>query len=437
MSRFQAGVVLMCAALCVVEGFDILVMSFASSGVARDWGLTGATIGVLLSACPFGMAVGSAVVAPLADRIGRRPLTLLCLSATTVAMALSAATRNAAELTACRVLAGLAIGGLVASLPVLVSEYSPARRRGSAVALYTTGLPLGGVVGGSVATLVGSQFGWRGTFAAGALLTITLLLISVVALPESLDYLETRRPAHALERINRTLARMGRTPLAQLDEHQAAPIGVTSGILRGRSGRRTFLLWAAFLILMACFYFAASWTPVLLERSGLSAEQGIGGGMLLNVGGIAATLLFSVLALVVRRPTLTALAFLIGAVSFVAMGLSLGSLGGALTAAVAVGVTINAAASGLYSMAPDLYPASVRTTAVGWAASIGRIGAIVAPLLAGFLLDAGWTPQRLMVLFAAPFAVGGLCVLLIAKLGRPAREDTPAPAVGQPAPGIS
>jgi benzoate transport len=442
MSRFQIAVVLLCTALCVVEGFDILVMSFAASGVAKDWGLTGAAVGILLSACPLGMAVGSAFVAPLADRIGRRPLTLACLGVTTLAMALSTVTRNTPELAACRVAAGLAIGGLVASLPVLVSEYAPARRRGSAIALYTVGLPLGGVVGGSVAALVGGNFGWRATFLTGALLTLLLLIVSAVVLPESLDHLETRRPGRALERINRTLARMGLEPLTGLGEQRAAPQGVQgvrAGILRGRAGARTVLLWVAFFISMSCFYFAVSWTPVLLERSGLSAQQGIGGGVLLNLGGIAATLGFSLLALVVRRSTLTAAAFVCGAASFVAMGLSLGSTGAALAAAVAVGISINAAASGLFTIAPDLYPASVRTTAVGWAASIGRVGAIVAPLLAGLLLDAGWTPQQLLVPFAVPLAVAGACVAVIGRLGRAPRPDPVAPVedLTLPAKGVS
>ncbi|MEV6898950.1 MFS transporter [Amycolatopsis sp. NPDC051372] len=432
MSRFQVAVVLLCTALCVVEGFDILMMSFAAPGVARDWGLNNASVGMLLSACPFGMAAGSAVIAPLADRIGRRPLILACLAATTVAMALSAATRNAGELAFCRGLAGLAIGGLVASLPVLVSEFVPARRRGSAVALYTAGLPLGGVVGGFVATLIGSHYGWRGIFVAGALLTVALQAVSFALLPESLEHLEIRRPRGALQRINRTLARMGRDPVTHLAQRGDGSAGVAGGVLRGRAGARSLLLWVAFFISVACFYFASSWTPTLLQRSGFSAQQGISGGMLLNVGGIAATLLFSVLALRVGPRPLTVLSFVAAAASFVVMGLSLGSAGGAFVAAAAVGVTINAAVAGLYTIAPELYAPSVRTTAVGWAATMGRLGAIVAPLFAGSLLDEGWSPQTLMVVFAGPLVVGGLCVLAIGRLGREQRRGLSAPAADGP-----
>jgi nitrate/nitrite transporter NarK len=114
--------------------------------------------------------------------------------------------------------------------------------------------------------------------------------------------------------------------------------------------------------MMGGFYFATGWTPRLLEQSGLSAQQGISGG--------AATLI----------------------------------------AAIAVGGFINASATGLFAIAPGLYPAAVRTTAVGWAAAFGRLGAIVSPILAGVLVDRAWSPSQLFILFAIPMIIAAFAV---------------------------
>ncbi|BAH51564.1 putative vanillate transporter [Rhodococcus opacus B4] len=414
MSKYQVMVVGICLAIVLSEGYDLLLMAFAASGVAQEFALSGSETGLLLSSALVGMALGSAFIAPLADRTGRRPLTLACLLLVSVTMALASITTSFTQLGVCRLLTGLGIGGLVASLPVLTAEFSPRRRRGTMIALYTTGLPLGGMIGGLVAALLTSTFSWRASFIAGAVLTFLLLVLVYARMPESIDYLLVRRPAGALETINATLPKMGLAPIEALPapEPQAGQ-GMKAAIFSGRNGIRSLLLGSAFFIMMAAFYFAASWTPKLLQQSGLSAQQGISGGMLLNLGGAAATLTFSVLAIVVTSRILTIAALVGASVSFLAMSTALGSLATALLAAVAVGVFVNASATGLYALAPDCYPTSVRATAVGWASAVGRLGAIISPILAGVLIDRSWTPSSLFILFAIPLLIGAVLVAAI------------------------
>lgn len=421
MSGFQIRVVGICLVLCLIDGFDILVMAFAASGVAREWSLSGSQVGLLLSSGLLGIALGSAFVAPLADRIGRRPLSIWCLVGATLGMGLAATAGDVTQLAVWRLVTGLGIGGLVASLPVLIAEYSPPHRRGTAIAMYTTGLPLGGVVGGAVAASVAGHFGWRALFVAGAALTAVMLLAVLAAMPESLDHLAVRRPRGALERINALLSKMGHPPLDTLPEPvPGAEEDIPAAILRGRNGARTGLLWLAFFIMMAGFYFAASWTPRLLEQSGFSAGQGISGGLLLNLGGVVATLVFGALALVVTRRALTVCSFVGAGLVFLLIGPALGGLPTALLAVAAVGFFINAAGCGLYTISPDLYPTAVRTTAVGWASAVGRLGAIVAPALAGFLVDRSWSPQELFVLFAVPWLFAAVAVAVLTRRSRSA-----------------
>jgi benzoate transport len=435
LGRFQILIIAVCAVLNMVDGFDILVMSFAASGAAAEWGLNGAQIGLLLSAGLAGMALGSALLAPLADRIGRRPLSIGCLVVSTAGMTLAAIATSYAGLGLARLLTGFGIGGLVSSLPVLLAEFSPKRRRGTVIALYAAGLPLGGVLGGFLAATLAAEFGWRGPFAAGALITLVMLVVVVVLMPESIDYLLVCRPARALERVNGLLARLGHEPLAALPipEPGVERQGVRAEILRGRNGLKSVLLWFTYFVMMAGFYFASSWTPRLLEQSGFSAQQGLSGGVLLNLGGVVATLGFSLLALVTSSRLLTAGSFVGTGLAFVAMSIVLGDLGWTLVVAAVIGVVLNASAAGLYAIAPDLYPTSVRSTAVGWAAAFGRIGAIVSPILVGVLLDGAWTPAALFVLFAVPTVLAAAAVLLVTRSDRRLPQPVVDPAL-QPGP---
>jgi MFS family permease len=192
---------------------------------------------------------------------------------------------------------------------------------------------------------------------------------------------------------------------------------------------RSVLLWLAYFVMMAGFYFAASWTPLLLEQSGYSAQEGVQAGLLLNLGGIIGTLLIAGLALRIATGALAVCSLVGAGAAYLALSLSLGTTSAALVGAVAVGLFINAAGNGLNAVAPGLYPPSTRATGVGWAMAVGRIGALTAPMLAGVLLEAGWTPRSLFGLFALPLviAAGAIAVVTYAPRHRvPVERLVPA-----------
>jgi hypothetical protein len=202
-------------------------------------------------------------------------------------------------------------------------------------------------------------------------------------LPESLEFLMSKRPPDALPRLNALLRRMGRPELttlpepapAQRREQRAALVQ----LLSGSSAPATIASWSAFFLVMMAFYFVLRWTPKLLVSAGMSAAQGITGGVLLNVGGIIGGVAFGVASsrLSLGRMitfcllTTSALLALFGAVS--------AALGPALVTAALLGASIFGCMIGLYALAPLLYSAATRTTGMGWAIGIGRIGGIAAP----------------------------------------------------------
>ena len=260
-----------------------------------------------------------------------------------------------------------------------------------------------------------AEYGWRSAFAFGAVASLIMIPVVLWHLPESLDFLVAKRPANALQRLNDLLQRMRHDKVAELPELPAAerehagrnPVG---RLFFGPLARSTLLLWAAFFLLMFSFYFVLSWTPKLLVSAGLSPQQGITGGVLLNVGGIVGGAALGYLASRLHLKLVGAAYLTITAVCLLLFGQYATQLAWAFALAVLIGFFIFGSMAGLYSLAPILYPAAIRTTGVGWAIGIGRIGAILAPTIVGFMLDSGWKTADLYYVFAIPLVLAAVLV---------------------------
>ncbi|GAA2563089.1 MFS transporter [Streptomyces levis] len=418
MSRAQIRAVVLCLTMNLVDGFDLLATSFVGPTIAREWGLSPSQVGVLLSSGLAGMAFGALFIAPLADRVGRRRLTLSGLATASLGMLFAAMSQNFGQLVASRLITGAAVGVMAASLPVLASEYANNRRRGLAIALITTGYGLGSVIAGISTSLLLSPYGWRSVFIIGSIATAVLFALGLRFLPESMDYLVACRPRDALARLNRILVSMGRSEVDELPEKQASSRKVAiESLFSGRNALRTVLIWLAFTSAMTTFYFASSWTPTLLLEAGMSNQQGISGGVLFSLGGVMGAVLLGVLASRVEPRRLTAVYFGVAALTLILFSVSLGSLATALLVAVLVGLLLNGSVSGINVIIPTVYPAEARATALGMAVAVSRLGAVLAPLFAGFLLEAGWAPESMFRVFAIPAVIGALSTILLRREG--------------------
>ncbi|SEM43784.1 benzoate transport [Pseudoxanthomonas sp. GM95] len=419
MSRFQWLAIAICVLLNMLDGFDVMVMAFAAPHVSADWGLSGKELGLMLSAGLVGMALGSLVLAPLADKHGRRAMILWCLVILTVGMLASAFAQNAWQLAALRVLTGIGIGGMLAGVGVITAEYASPKWRSTAVALQATGYPIGATIGGLIAAAMLEHWGWHSVFVFGAAASLLCIPVVLVLLPESLDFLVSRRPAGALERLNALLARMQQPALAALPAPPATPPKAGYAALFTPGLRRNSVLIAlGFFMHMFAFYFVLSWTPKLLVQAGMSAEQGITGGVLLNLGGIVGGALFGWLASRFLITRLTAGSFVIAAVGMVVFAALGTQLNLAFPVAFVIGAALFGSMAGLYAVAPIVFDASVRTTGLGWAIGIGRIGAILSPMTVGVLVDAGWQPANLYYVLALPLLVAVVAVLSMRLLAQ-------------------
>ncbi len=416
MSRFQVLAIVICFLINMLDGFDVLVMAFTASSISDEWALSGKSLGVLFGSGLAGMAIGAVFLGSLADRFGRRALIITCLTIITTGMLLSSFTDSLYELIAMRVFTGTGIGGALASVNIITAEYSSSKRRGLAIALVQIGYPLGGILGGAVAGLLIDESGWRAVFVFGAALSAIMIPVVMWRLPESIDYLLVRRRSNAMQGINLLLRRMGHReitalpePEAQASAHEAGLRGLWSPEYRAA----TMLMWLTFFMVMASLYFVLSWTPRLLVHAGLSAQQGISGGMILHLGGISGQLVLGFISARFHLHKLIGSYMLLAAVFVSVFAVYSDDLMPAMYAAAFVGFFLMGSITGLYALSPRLYPPSIRTTGMGWAIGIGRTGAIISPFITGVLLDLGWTTSSLFFVFSVPMIIAMLAIVLI------------------------
>lgn len=432
MSPYQWLIIGLCVLLNALDGFDVMAMAFTATSVTGDFGLSGSELGLLLSAGLVGMAVGSLALAPFADVVGRRPMILVSVALAAAGMFLSALAHSPVELGLWRVLTGLGVGGILACTNVIASEYSSDRWRGLSIGIYTAGYGAGATLGGMAAVSLQGSYGWRSVFVFGGVATAAVLVLLAVLLPESVDFLLTRRPRNVLERLNRIARRLNQPPVTALGEVRAADAGGgrngIGDLLTPANRRATLLVWLAFFATMFGFYFVNSWTPRLLVEAGMTPDQGVVGGLMLTLGGTFGSILYGVLATRwSSRGVFVAFAVL-SAVSMVLFISSAGILALAFAAGVAVGMLINGSIAGLYTVAPSLYAARTRSTGVGWAIGIGRIGAIVAPMITGALLDAAWSPVQLYLGVGAVVLVAAAAVRVLGPAARDGSRHDREPA---------
>lgn len=423
MSGYQWVIVAVATFLNALDGYDVLAMAFTATSVTAEFGLSGAQLGWLLSAGLIGMAVGSLVLGPFADRYGRRKILLVALVLNAAGLFLSATAGSVIELGLWRVLTGLGVGGILASVTVITSEYANRRNRGMAISIFTAGYGIGATLGGMGATQLIPAFGWRSVFLTGGLLALVGILLVAVLLPESVDFLRARRPAgaqHKLARIARRIGLAGDVDLGPAPATDAAQGSSVGALLGDRYRTMSLLLWVSFFVIMFGFYFANSWTPRLLVESGMSEQQGIVGGLMLTLGGTFGSLLYGALT-TKWNARLTLIAFtVLSAVTLVLFITTTAVPLLAFTSGVVVGMLINGCIAGLYTVAPQTYEPAVRTTGVGWGIGVGRAGAILAPITVGALLDAGWTPVQLYIGVAVVVVLAAFALLRLRPYEEPA-----------------
>jgi len=423
---FQIKLLLMCAAVLFLDGFDTQAIGYVAPALAKELGLASrGALGPVFSAGLFGLMIGALVFGPLADRVGRKKIIIFSTAAFGLGALATVLAHDVTTLLVIRFLTGLGLGGAMPNTVAMTSEYNPHRRRATMVMIMFCGFSIGAALGGILAADLIPRFGWRSVFLVGGIAPLVMLPILAWRLPESVRFLATagREPERVAELLKLISPNTAFSPGAQfvVQETRLDGVPVLHLFREGRTGA-TLLLWVVFFMSLLDIYFLASWLPTVLNGLGASVSVAVLIGSMLQVGGVVGTF---ALGSVIDRFSFRALALVyLGAV------FAVGAIGQFGHSAMPVSIAIFAAGFCVVggqiaanALTAGYYPTSVRATGVGWALGIGRVGSIIGPLVGGILIDQKWSTGTLFMTAAAAAACASLASLLLSRIAGASSAD--------------
>ena len=422
-SGFQFMVVALCAIVAVLDGFDTQSIGYAAPRIAAQFGITPKDLAPILAAGLFGLAAGNFFVGPLADKFGRKRIIVLATAWFGVLALMTAFATSLEQLKILRFLTGIGLGAALPNIIALTTEYAPARLRATAVMVMFCGFPLGSTIGGFISAPLMEAYGWPAVFIMGGVAPLVLLPVLLFMLPESARFLAIRGAPEAkieplLQRINPGASVAQFTADVQA-ERAAAPKGFTvPQLFTHNRAASTLLLWVTFFMSLLVYYFLVTYLPTLMTAAGLAPNLGIFSVATLNLGGVVGAIVLARLLDKHSPFIVLGLTYVASAVFVVLLANGPGNIPLLFVAAALAGFCAAGGQIGSNALAAALYPTAIRSTGVGWALGVGRIGAILGPLVAGALLGLSWTPQEIIQAAAAPALAGAAAVLLLGYVRR-------------------
>jgi len=411
---FQWVIATLCTLVLVVDGFDAQAIGYVAPALIKDLGFQRTLLGPIFTAGLAGLALGAIGLGVVADKLGRKAVLIASLVLFGLFTLAKGASSSFGALVALQFLAGIFMGGAYPCAAALASEYIPRRRRSMVVTAASLGFLVGTVAGGILSAALIPHLGWRSIFVIGGLAPIVLAAVCLVGVPSSVTQLiNWKVPGDKAVRLLRRVL-----PAADLPDNAvlATPVSTAkspvSGLFLNNRGIYTVLIWLTIFMVLITTHFVFTWLPTLFAAAGLSIVGSVWAATAFPIGsGISSLVLTAILKRGWAMLALTASSILYG----VALA-SAGTLTGNFTLLV-VAVFLAGIGNGVIGVTMALnvavYPPLARSTGVGWAIGIGRIGSILGPLLGGVVVQLQWTTPQILMAAAIPafIAAGGTAMM--------------------------
>ncbi|BAN27779.1 MFS transporter [Caballeronia insecticola] len=412
--KFHLLLLFWCALIIIFDGYDLAVVGIALPSIMRDMGVQPTSAGFMVSSALLGMMLGAVFLGTVADKIGRVRAIVICLLLFSVFTAAAGLTRDPLMFSIARFLAGLGIGGVMPNVVAQMTEYSPRKIRSTMVTLMFSGYSVGGMLAALVGKAMIENYGWQSVFLAAGLPALLAPVIFKL-MPDSLAFLvrtgrsDTLR--NILPRVDAAYVPQQADKFSLFEKDATAGSPIKRLFAEGR-GLSTVMLWIAFFMCLFMVYALSSWLTKLMAGAGHSLGSALTFVLVLNFGAMIGAIgggwladRFDIKHVLIVMYALAAVSIsLLGVKVPVAVLYFLVGLAGAST----IGTQIVT-----YAFAGQFYPTAVRSTGIGWASGVGRSGAILAPIVIGFLVSQALPLQQNFIAIAIPGVIAMLAVCLI------------------------
>jgi AAHS family 4-hydroxybenzoate transporter-like MFS transporter len=437
LGRFQFLVVVLCAITVLLDGYDAQSIAFVAPSIAKEWSLTKLSLGPVFTASLFGLLIGALLFGVVADKIGRRRVIMICTAIFGVCTLLTAHSTDLTQLLIFRLLTGFGLGGAMPNCIALTAEYCPERRRATLVMIMFTGFSFGAAAAGAIAAHVIPEPGWRTVWYVGGILPLVMLPLQFAALPESIRFLVVTNAAR--ERVASLVRRID--PGFKLRDDARFGIGEANikgmpvaHLFRSARGVGTVLLWIVFFMNLLDLFFLQNWIPTITSGAGVPVQTAVLIGTLFQIGGIIASFLIGMPMDRYGAFRVLPLMFGLGCVFVIVLGHAGTDVPVLMLLTFGAGFCVIGGQNCANALAAIFYPTAMRSTGVGWCLGIGRIGAIIGPLVVGFLISLKWPTASIFLLGGLPLAVACVAIVIMSRAyaaedslhGTPAAKSKPA-----------
>lgn len=412
---FHLKIVLWCIFVVIFDGYDLAINGVALPLLMQEWNMTAVQAGMLASTALAGMMFGAMLFGMLADKIGRKNVILICVTLFSGFTFWGGFASGPTEFGILRFIAGLGIGGVLPNLVALTSEYAPQKMRSTLVTTMFSGYAVGGIMAALLGAWFTPSFGWEIMFYIAGI-PLLMLPILYFYLPESLTFLVKKQQNEKASKIVQQISpEQNVTASTQfvLNEVHAPDASIAALFKQGRS-MSTLLFWCCFFMCLLMVYALGSWLPKLMMAAGYSLGNSLMFLMAMNIGAVVGTIGGGILADRFHLKPVIIGMFLLGAVSLVGLGFNSPRAVIYLLVAAAGASAIGSSIL-LYSFVAQYYPLAIRSTGIGCASAVGRVGAIVGPIIIGFLLGMELPHKMNFLAVAIPAIIGAISVAMIVR----------------------
>jgi AAHS family 4-hydroxybenzoate transporter-like MFS transporter len=415
-TAFQSAIIGLCALTAMIDGMDTQAIGMVAPAIAADWHVPAAAFGPVFGSSLLSGLIGALVAGQAGDRFGRKPVLILSVLVFALGSLVTPFTDSISGLLMVRLVTGFGLGGALPIIISITSEFSPKRLRLSIVALMYCGFPFGSVLGGVLAAQLIPRFGWASIFYIGGVVPLVLLPAFALIIPESISFLASNGRRDEVEALSKRLG-LQLDDLTVVQSNPQARAGVRRLFAEGRA-IGTLLLWATLFLSLLLTVFLVSWMPLVTHHAGLGLKSAVLGVAALNLGGIVGCFFIGWISKRFSSIVPIAVAYAGGGAAVGLIGLVVHSGQILLTVSFVAGMLTVGSQMCAVSLSASYYESTLRSTGVGWALGIGRIGAVVGPVIGGVLIAQHVTTPALFLIAGAVSLGASAAVFGIARITR-------------------
>ncbi|MEJ8862207.1 MFS transporter [Pseudomonas jessenii] len=430
-NRFHGLILFWCVLILIIDGYDLAVVGAALPAIMKDMNIDPTSAGIMAGSALFGTMLGAIFLGTLADRIGRPKMIAICVALFSIFTAGAGLTSDPISFSISRFIAGLGIGGVLPICTAQMGEFSPLKLRTRLVTLVFAGYSVGGILVALTGKQLIESHGWQWVFYV-ALLPVVLIPMILKTMPESIGYLLKTGRQDELRAIARKIdptliidENTLMTGNATVLEKQEAPV---RNLFKDGRGFSTVMIWAAFMTGLFMVYALNSWLTKLMAMAGFSLGSALNFVIVFNVGAIAGAIGGGWLSDKLNIKHVLVCFYIVGAIALTILGYTRST-----TLLFPVVFIVGASTLGTqllaYAYAGDFYPSSIRSTGVGFASGVGRIGAIVAPVLIGWLVSLNLPLEKNFMAISLAGLIGAVAVTMINQSRADSTQVRKAPAL--------